>query len=75
MDTLLLIATNVMLLTEPLPRADEILDNLSKEKNDWAAWKKLHKADYWKAKVKKQTVGGQDQFGAAHSTIRQMPQV
>ena len=27
-----------------------------------------------KAKVKKQAVGGQDQFGAAHDTFRQAPE-
>ena len=34
----------------------------------------MYKAAYQRAKVKKQAIGGQDQFGAAHSALIQSPQ-
>ena len=76
-DTLLLIATNSMLLTEHFPWSEENWEDLSKDENDWSAWKELYNADDWKEKFNKQAVGGQDQFdathGAAYGAIRQVP--
>ena len=68
-ETLLLIAKNAMLSTEHLPRADENWEDLPK-KMFWTDWKNLYKAADRKAKVKKQAVGGQYQFGTAHSALR-----
>ena len=73
-DTLLLIATNAMLLTERFPQADERWEDIPKKDLFWMAWKMLYKAVDRKANVKKQVVGGQDQFGAAHSTLRKVPE-
>ena len=36
-DTLLLIATNSMLLTEHFPLSEEMWEDRSKDENDWAA--------------------------------------
>ena len=69
-DTLLLIATNAMLLTECFPQADESWDDLPNKETFWLAWKKLYKAADWKAKIKKQAVGGQDQSGTSHGSLR-----
>ena len=35
----------------------------------------MYKSADRKAKVKKQAVGGQDQFGATHGTLRQAPKI
>ena len=74
-DNLLLIANNAILLTECPPLAKETWEDLSKDKKDWYACKKMHKKSVQKAKLKKQAVGGQGQFGAAYGTVRQAPQV
>ena len=42
-ETLLIIATNTMILAERFSRADEIWEDLPKKKN-WPAWKNLYKA-------------------------------
>ena len=63
-DTLLLIASNAMLALEWFPRADEIWEDFTKNKKDWAAWKKMYKA-----------VAVHNQFGAAHGKHRQAPQI
>ena len=55
-DTLLIIASNFMLLRECFPQADESCEDLNKGKTDWAAWKNLYKASDRKTKVKKQAV-------------------
>ena len=73
-DTLLIIATKVMLSNESFPWAEEIWEDLSKYKKDWSAWKKLYKADGQRTKVKKQSIGSQDQFGTAHGALRHAPQ-
>ena len=59
-DTVLLITTNTMLLTESLPRANEIWEELPKNEKVWPAWKNMYNAADQKAKVKKQAFGGQD---------------
>ena len=69
-DTLLLITTNTMLSTERLPQAEKIWKELPKKGKVCPAWKNLYKAAGRKAKVKKQAVGGQDQFGAAYGALR-----
>ena len=63
-----------MLSTENFSRAVEIWEDLSKDKTDWAAWKKLYKANYRKAKLKRQAIECQDRFGAAHGALSQAPQ-
>ena len=63
-----------MLLTEHLPGADERWKDLLKKEMFWLSWKKLYKAAERKAKVKKQAVGVQDQFGTAHGALRQAPE-
>ena len=73
-DTLLLIATTSMLLYEIFSRAEKIWEDLSKEKHDWDAWKKVYKSADSKAKLNKQSVAGQDQFSAAHDALRHAPQ-
>ena len=50
---------------------DESWEDLHKKEKVWPSCKKLYKAYDRKAKVKKQAVGGQDQFGAAHGALRQ----
>ena len=62
-----------MLSTETPPRVDKILEDLINYKKDWYAWKTLYKSSDQKAKVNKQAVGGQYQFGAAHSAFNQSP--
>ena len=52
MDTLLLIVSNAMMLSERFPQADRSWEDLTKIKKDWAAWKKMYKAYDQKAKVK-----------------------
>ena len=52
-DTLLLVLSNAMLSSERFPWADESWDDLSKDENDWAAWKNMYKAADRKAVVKK----------------------
>ena len=52
-DTLLLIASNAMLVSERFPRSDESWEYLTKSENNWAAWKNMYKAYYHKSKVKK----------------------
>ena len=72
-STLLLIANNTIISTEHFPCADKSLEGLSKDKKDWATWENLYKAADQKAKVKNQAVGGQDQFGATHVTLKKSP--
>ena len=74
-DTLLLIASNDMLSSDNFPQYYKSLEDLSKDEKDCSAWKKLYKADDRNAKVKKQAVAGQGQFGVADGTLRQAPQV
>ena len=38
-ETLLLISSNAMLVLERFPRADESLEDLTKNEKDWSAWK------------------------------------
>ena len=73
-DTILLIATNAMLSTERYPRVDNSWEDLPKKDFFWPDWKNLYKSADRKAKVKKQAMGGQDQFGAAHGALRQAPE-
>ena len=80
-DTLLLIATNTMILSECFPWSEKIWEDLrweelSKDENYWAVWKNLYKTTTdQKAKFKKQAVVGQEQFGSVHRALRQAPQV
>ena len=73
-DNLLIITTNDILSTENFPPAEKIWEDLSKEKKDWCAWKKMYNVADRKAKVKKKSVGVQDRFGAAHGALTQAPQ-
>ena len=63
-----------MALTDCLPWAGKIWEDLSKDEKEWAAWKNMYKASDRKAKVKKQAIGSQDQFGAAYGALRQASQ-
>ena len=63
-----------MLLNERFSLVDKIWEDISKEKHDWASWKKMYKESDRNSRVKKQSVGGQDQFGASHSALSQVPQ-
>ena len=58
-----------MISTERFHREDESWEDLPNNERYWYAWKKLYKAAGRKAKVKKQAVGGQDQFGATHGAL------
>ena len=71
--TLFLISTIATISTDSFPHSDKIWEDLSKEKEDWYAWKTLYKSSDQKAKVKKKAVGGQDQFGEAHGAFNQSP--
>ena len=72
-STLVLIATNTIISTEHFPCADKSLEGLSKDKKDWDTWKNLYKAADQKAKVKNQSVGGQEQFGATCGALKKSP--
>ena len=62
-----------MLLTDYFPQADEIWENLPKKEKLCPVWENMYKAEERKEKFKKQSVGGPDQFGAAHGALRQAP--
>ena len=64
-----------MLSTECFPREDEMWEELPKNKKYWPGWENMYKAADRKAKVKKQSVGGQYQFGATHGGLRQTPKI
>ena len=64
-----------MLSTECFPREDEMWEELPKNKKYWPGWENMYKAADRKAKVKKQSVGGQYQFGATHGALRQTPKI
>ena len=54
---LLLIVTNVMLSTERFPCYDELWEDPSKDKRDWAEWKNKYKAADQNSKFTKQAIG------------------
>ena len=64
--TLLLMATNDMLVTQRFPRANKRWEGKTFQAKTWSAWKKLYKEADHQAKISRIAAGGKDQFGAAH---------
>ena len=58
-----------------LPTSGKNLRGPVQERKNWLAWKKLYKSADQKSKVKNKSVGGGDQFGAAHGTLRHAPEI
>ena len=63
-----------MLSTERYSQADKSWEDLPKKEKVWTAWKNIYKATERKARVKKKSLGDQDQFGATHNALRQAPE-
>ena len=70
--TFLLFASNTMLRTDRFPWANEIWEDLSRNKRKWARWKIIYRKADMADKIKKAAKGRQDYFGD-HGAFDKVP--